>query len=105
MIVGRIVGWIIFVLGLVVLGRDLIGWLDTHRFQPIALGQLWYDLDRGSLNLAQAVIQRYIAPALWDPVITTVLLWWAAPTLIVLGWGLIVLFRRREQRAGYRRRR
>ena len=39
----------------------------------VALGQLWYRLDVSSLNLMQAVVQRYIHPLLWDPVIVGVL--------------------------------
>jgi hypothetical protein len=105
MIVGRLLGWVFLILGYVVLGRDVIGWVDTHRFEPIVLGQLWYDLDRGSLNLAQAIIQRYIAPALWDPVITTVLLCWAWPVFAGIGLILIVLMRHRGDRPLRRRRR
>ena len=33
----------------------------------VAAGELWYALDRGSLNFAQAITQRYLHPALWDP--------------------------------------
>ena len=36
-------------------------------------GQLWFELDRGSLNLVQAVIERYVWPPLWDPVIAGLL--------------------------------
>ena len=38
-------------------------------------------IDIGSLNLSQAVIQRYISPWLWDPAIQTVL---TAPAWLVL---------------------
>ena len=40
---------------------------------PIPLGELLYDLDRDSLNLAQAVTQRYISERLWDPHILNIL--------------------------------
>lgn len=33
----------------------------------ISLGQLWYDVSPDTLNLSQAVTQRYIWPPLWDP--------------------------------------
>jgi ABC-type Fe3+ transport system permease subunit len=105
MIVGRLIGWIFVILGLAVLGRDVIGWLDTSRLEPIVLGQLWYDIDRSSLNLAQAVIQRYIAPALWDPIISSLLLLWAAPFFLVLGALLVWASRRRDDRPARRRRR
>lgn len=105
MFVGRVLGWIIFILGLVVLGRDLIGWLDTHRFDPIALGQLWSDFDPGSLGFTEAMIRDHVSPALWDPVITTLLRCWAAALFIVGGVALLMACRRRDERVGRRRRR
>lgn len=105
MFVGRVLGWIIVVLGLVVLGRDLIGWIDTHRFDPVALGELWSEFDRGSLDFAESTIRFHVAATLWDPVITTVLWCWASPFFIVVGGALVMACRRREGRAGRRRRR
>jgi hypothetical protein len=37
------------------------------------LGQLWFNLDRGSLNLAQATIERGVWPPLWQSGIFPVL--------------------------------
>ncbi|GGB57922.1 hypothetical protein GCM10011316_32510 [Roseibium aquae] len=56
-------------------------------FMPI--GQLWFDLSRETLNLAQAAVQRHVSPVLWDPVIMTVLTWpvWAVATPL----GLVCL--------------
>jgi hypothetical protein len=104
MIFGRVIGWVLLLAGLVVLARDAIGWIDTHVFAPIALGQLWFDLSPGSLNLVQAVIQRYIHPAVWDPAITSVLFLWAWAVFVVLGVVLLALFRRRNGRWRRRRR-
>ena len=98
MIVGRVIGWILFLAGAAVLVRDLLVWIDTKHWAPIALGQLWYDLNRSSLNLVQAVTQRYIHPFLWDPVIVSILLSWAFAVLMVFGVLLIVLFRKRSAR-------
>lgn len=47
-----------------------------------ALGEVWFSLAPGSLNLAQAVIQRYISPAVWDPGIIWVL---AQPAVAITG--------------------
>jgi hypothetical protein len=44
------------------------------------------------------VVQRYIHPFLWDPIIVSILLSWAFVVLMVLGGLLLVLFRRRAQR-------
>ena len=66
MIVWRVIGWILLLAGLSVLVRDVIASFDTGVWRPIAVGQLWYDFDRSSLNLVQAVIQRYVSPFLWN---------------------------------------
>jgi hypothetical protein len=104
MVVGRIIGWILLLLGLFVLGRDLIllgigydlfGWLDTRHAAPIVLGELWYAIHPASLQLLQPAIQRHIDPALWDRVVQPMLLWWAWPVFAVPGVALLVLFRRR----------
>jgi hypothetical protein len=98
MAVGRLIGWIFFLAGLAVLVRDLLVWIDTSHWAPIALGRLWYDLSRSSLNLAQAVVQRYIHPFLWDHIIVSILLCWAFAVLMVLGALILALFSRGRRR-------
>ncbi len=98
MIVGRVIGWIVLLAGAAVLVRDLLVWIDTKHWAPLALGQLWYELNRSSLNLVQAVVQRYIHPFLWDPIILSILLSWAFGVLMFLGVLLLVGFRRRNAR-------
>jgi len=93
--IARLIGWIIFLAGVSVLVRDVLVWIDTKRWAPMALGQLWYDLNRSSLNLVQAVVQRYIHPFLWDPIIVTILLCWAFAVLTVLGLLILALSGRR----------
>ncbi|HXV23800.1 MAG TPA: hypothetical protein VED46_06045 [Alphaproteobacteria bacterium] len=63
-------------------------WAQTGRFVPLALGQMWFTLDPPSLNLVQAVIERYVWPHLWDPVLLTVLRW---PAWAVLGLPALIL--------------
>jgi ABC-type Fe3+ transport system permease subunit len=96
--IGRLIGWIVFLAGLAVLARDVFVWIDTKHWAPIALGQLWYQLNRSSLNLVQAVVQRYINPFLWDPIIVSILLSWAFAVLMFLGVLLLIVFRRRTAR-------
>ena len=98
MIVWRIVGWGALLAGLSVLVRDVIAWFDTRVWAPIALGQLWYELDRSSLNLVQAVTQRYVSAFLWDRVIVNILLCWAFAALIGLGVVILLLARKRPLR-------
>jgi hypothetical protein len=101
--IGRLIGWIIFLAGGAVLVRDVLVWTDTKSWAPITLGQLWFDLSRSSLNLVQAVVQRYIHPFLWDPIIITILLWWAFAVLMVLGALIVALSDRRARRKFSRR--
>jgi hypothetical protein len=95
--IGRLIGWIILLSGFSVLVRDLLVWIDTRHWAPIALGQLWFDLNRSSLNLVQAVVQRYIHPFLWDPIIVTILLCWAFAVLMVLGAVILAVSGRRAR--------
>jgi len=98
MVVGRFIGWLVLVLAVIIEVRDIFGYLDTGQYQAAAIGQLWSDIDRNSLLLAQPAIQRHVAAWLWDPVIATVLLWPAALSFAVLGLLLMWVFRRRQRR-------
>jgi hypothetical protein len=96
LILWRIIGWLLLLAGAAVLARDVAAYFDGHLWAPIVLGQLWYELDRSSLNLAQAVIQRYVSPVLWDRIVVAVLLCWAWAVLLVLGGVVLVLARPRR---------
>ncbi|MEM6550478.1 MAG: hypothetical protein AAF713_22590 [Pseudomonadota bacterium] len=83
----RLLGVILFGLGLVVLGADLwrhIGGAEPG-FRLSALGEWWFWLHRDSLQLLQPAVERHLSPALWDPGIQTLLEWSAAIELLVLG--------------------
>ncbi|MCR9242245.1 MAG: hypothetical protein NXH87_12770 [Rhodobiaceae bacterium] len=45
-------------------------------------GEIWFSLSPDSLNLMQAVTQRYVSPELWDPTIVAVL---KLPAVLSLG--------------------
>ena len=89
-IVLRVIGWLLVAGALAVAVREAMIWVQSGEWAPIAAGQLWFDIHRDSLQLAQPAIERYILPALWDPVILTVLQWpaWAVLGLpgLVLAW-------------------
>lgn len=108
MIVIRVIGRILLALALIVLGLGLWLWLSGREI-TVAAGKLWFELDAGSLNLTQAVVQRYIHPALWENVGVPLLLepTWEALTvvflvLLVLGGVLLFLGRRRGRRRNFR---
>ena len=103
MIVGRIIGWLFIVIALVALGADIVGSLASRRVDITLLGKQWFEIHRASIGLAQAMIQRYTLPELWDPVIVTVLLWPTFAVFGVLGVILAYLFRyRKRRRSGLR---
>lgn len=78
----RILGTLLFLLGLVAGGYDIFHSVQINKPASTPLGELWFSVSPGSLNLSQAVVQRYISPTLWDPYIQTLLL---APGWVVLG--------------------
>jgi len=84
---------------LVLLGLDLLDWYRMKAFDPMEAGQVWYAYHRSSLNLAQAVIQRYLHPVVWEPVITWVLTQPAFAVLGIPGVLLAYLSRRPKPRS------
>lgn len=96
MIVWRAIGLIFCIAGAAVLVRDTVAWVHSKIWMPVAVGQLWYELDRSSLNLAQAVIQRYVSPFLWDRILVLFLLCWAFAVLMGLGAVILVLARKQR---------
>ena len=82
LVIGRTIAWILLLAAIAAAGYEAYSALGAGGWRPIALGELWFKLHSSSLNGAQAGIQRYIAPWLWEPVITTVLLW---PGWVVFG--------------------
>ena len=92
----RIIALLFALGGLAALGLDLWAWQATGGWRPQALGQLWFALDRESLNISQAAIQRHLHPFLWDSVIRPVLLWpvWIPPFAVAI--VLYVICRRRR---------
>jgi hypothetical protein len=85
-------GWLLLGAAIAALGNELGLALEGGAYRPIAAGELWYRLDVSSLNLVQAITQRYLHPALWDPVIAGILQWPAWSLLGGPGAALIVAF-------------
>ncbi len=96
----RLAGLIIFAASFIALVADGISSLAADRIVTTPLGQTWFSLSPDSLNLAQAVVQRYVHPYLWDPVIQSVLLW---PTFAVGGVvGILLVLLGSVRRRGER---
>ncbi len=96
--VARLFGWFLILLALLAGGSELWLWASTGKHEMLVPGAIWYELHRDSLNLSQVVVQRYLHPTLWDPVIVAVLRapLWLVPA--VPGLLLAVLCRKRRRR-------
>ena len=86
----HVAGWLLLGGAIAALGSELGLALERGAYQPIAAGELWYSLDVSSLNLVQAITQRYLHPVLWDPVIAGLLQWPAGALLGGPGAALVV---------------
>ena len=84
---------------MVVVARDILHYVETDGYAAIVVGELWSDLHFDSLQLAQAVVQRYLHPALWDPAIVWVLLLPVWLVFAVPGLALSILCRKRRRRS------
>jgi len=94
-----VVGWLLLGLAGAALAYELLLAVQTGGYRTIAAGELWFRLHGASLNVTQAVIQRYVHPLLWDPVLQTVLLWPAWAVFGVPGGVLLLLWRWRRARS------
>ena len=78
-------------------------WLAGHDVTSSA-GEIWYALGPGSLNLSQAIVQRYLLPEFWELVALPLLLrpFWESVMLLfilflVLGSGIIFFSQHRPR--------
>ncbi|MGI9385157.1 MAG: hypothetical protein ACR2PO_18545 [Methyloligellaceae bacterium] len=72
---GFIFGIALVIVAGLALAYEIRNAFETGAYRVIPAGELWFKAHVGSLNLAQAITQRYVHPALWDPVIVSVLRW------------------------------
>jgi hypothetical protein len=82
------IGWALAAIALITLAYELSAYAETGRYRVIPVGELWFNVHVASLNLIQAVVQRYLHPFLWDPIITAVLQW---PAWSLLGAPAAIL--------------
>lgn len=92
-LVVRGIGLVLILIALGMLGFELIGMSRGNQFNLIPIGQLWFNLSPDSLNLFQAVTERYISVWLWDNIVTPMLHWKAAFVFLVIGFFLAELER------------
>jgi len=85
----RWIGYVFAALTVVMLAFDGYRLYDTGLYKPTSLGATWAAIDIASLNLSQAVVQRYVSAWLWDPAIQTIL---TAPAWLVLAIIGVIVF-------------
>lgn len=90
-LVVRVIGLLLVAVAVIVAAIEMSRSFESGKWNVIPLGKLWYDLSPGSLNLIQAVTQRYLAPQIWEPGVVTVLTWPAWGVLGGLGLVLLIL--------------
>ena len=105
----RAIAWILGLLGLALIGLGAAAfaydWFSASEdagFRVLTFGEWWFEIDRASLNTLQAVIQRYVHPELWDPVVTTVLFQpaWLVAVVPGLLFVLLAMWVGRRRRRG-----
>ena len=87
------IGWILVLVGLAALGYDAMILLDKGTFKISVWGELWYELHPASLNLYQAVIERYIHPVIWDEFLAPLLFYKAFYLFTITGLVLVTFHR------------
>ncbi len=70
---GCFLGWPFAIATFAVAAWEFIAREPEKGFELRPAGQMWYLIDKDSLGLFQVVVERYIWPPLWDPVIFSLL--------------------------------
>ena len=91
----RAFGFLFLAAGFVSFVVDGIKTIASASLVMTSLGQAWFDVHAASLNLVQALIERYTFPFLWDPVFVSVLFLPGWVVFTLLGAGIFYLGRRR----------
>jgi hypothetical protein len=76
----RFLGLLIFAASFVALIADGIRSLAAGRIVLTPLGQSWFAINPDSMNAVEWMVERYLHPYVWNPLIQTVLSW---PTFAV----------------------
>lgn len=99
----RILGWVLVLLALALLGRDLWVLLQSGRWAPIDTGALWWAVHPASQQGLQPAVEGSLPAWVWDPVVLSLLLAPAFATVGGLGVLLLLLAGRRHQHHHRRR--
>ena len=84
----KVLGLALLAIALVLVIIEAYGYFRDGYWQSYLLGQFWYSWSPGTLNLTQAVTERYLHWWLWDYGIGQLVIW----PLWVSAGGLGLLF-------------
>ena len=92
---------LLLLIAMALLGLGLFGEAGAGGTRFMALGALWFWLSPASLNLVQAVTERYLSVALWDHLVFPLVQQPAALVFGVIGaaFALIAWLLGRQRRA------
>ena len=87
----RVLGRLLIAVAIIILLSGVVVWLMGGDITA-PTGQLWYEAHSASLNLSQAIIQRYLYTPIWDGFIVPQLLLralWESLTILVMFFLII----------------
>lgn len=99
----RFLGLMLLALAFIFVIYDGMKSIADRTFYTTAIGQFWTEVHDGSLQAAQASIERNVSGTLWSLAIAPILEQPAAAVFAVLGAILIVLGRKKKPLIGYAR--
>lgn len=70
----RPIGYLLLAAAVISFGFAIMAALAGSTGLMTSFGEQWGKLNPANLNLVQAIVQRYLHPALWDPVLVNILL-------------------------------
>ena len=86
---GRVIGWFSIAWGLAVVIIEGYGWYGKGDWIIVPTRQFWHQIDRGSLNAFESVMERYFPSAI-DALAEWVLNWPAWLVLGIIGMAFLV---------------
>lgn len=86
------IGVAFFAISILTLGNDAHMTFEAAQIDYKPIGQYWYELSIGTYNGIQVLLERYVWPPLWDPVLLSIIQWpvWVLTLpigIILFVWG------------------
>jgi len=99
----RFLGVLVLAAAFILLVYDGAKSIADNRLYIYKLGQLWTDINAGSLDSLKAAVETRLPVQVWDPVVLTLLEQPAWLVLGVIGVLLVLLGRKKKPLIGYGR--